>query len=220
MEDNSTEGDVQLVGEYITRENAKEAEPVGPPRHKPAKRQRVEGRQSKKAVKRQKTAILPDQAPAAVEAPGNYSSLISAEGEHISAIIKECFQSFAPLLFKGSGAGQIMGRAETEGDQQPLIKGDSSGTHGARSDQTAARDPTPAWGTGGKEQENVTAMRLSPEAYIRPSLGSPAMTTRSAGLANAIPLTVKERIWRKEFIDIFTLLEIQLEGLDVTVCDK
>ncbi|KAJ1103457.1 hypothetical protein NDU88_000880 [Pleurodeles waltl] len=44
--------------------------------------------------------------------------------------------------------------------------------------------------------------------------------TRTAGLANAIPLTVKERIWRKEFIDIFSLLKIQREGLDLTVCDK
>ncbi|KAJ1196786.1 hypothetical protein NDU88_000650 [Pleurodeles waltl] len=46
------------------------------------------------------------------------------------------------------------------------------------------------------------------------------MTTRAAGLATAIPLAVKERIWRKEFIDIFSLLEIQLEGLDLTTCNK
>ncbi|KAJ1164474.1 hypothetical protein NDU88_004911 [Pleurodeles waltl] len=67
MEDNVAEGDVQLV--HITKEDAKETEPVGHPTHNAAKRQRVEGRQAKKVAKRPKAANPPDQAPAVVEAP-------------------------------------------------------------------------------------------------------------------------------------------------------
>ncbi|KAJ1119889.1 hypothetical protein NDU88_008073 [Pleurodeles waltl] len=46
------------------------------------------------------------------------------------------------------------------------------------------------------------------------------MVARAPGLASLIPLAVKERIWQREFIDIFTLLEIQVEGLDLTTVDK
>ncbi|KAJ1204302.1 hypothetical protein NDU88_008081 [Pleurodeles waltl] len=46
------------------------------------------------------------------------------------------------------------------------------------------------------------------------------MVSRAPGLASRISLAVKERIWRREFIDIFTLLEIQVEGLDLTTVDK
>ncbi|KAJ1131309.1 hypothetical protein NDU88_009647 [Pleurodeles waltl] len=43
--------------------------------------------------------------------------------------------------------------------------------------------------------------------------GAEQLSVRHARLRGHAP-------WRKEFIDIFTLLEIQLEGLDLTVCDK
>ncbi|KAJ1136643.1 hypothetical protein NDU88_003058 [Pleurodeles waltl] len=87
-------------------------------------------------------------------------------------------------------------------------------------EQQSTGDPAAAWGVLTKVAEATRNIGSAPESYARPSLGAPSMTTRAAGLATAIPLTVKERIWRKEFIDIFTLLEIQLEGLDLTICDK
>ncbi|KAJ1129492.1 hypothetical protein NDU88_007860 [Pleurodeles waltl] len=61
---------------------------------------------------------------------------------------------------------------------------------------------------------------LAPEAYKRGSLGIPYMVARAPGLASIILLAVKERIWHREFIDIFTILEIQVEGLDLTTVDK
>ncbi|KAJ1164476.1 hypothetical protein NDU88_004913 [Pleurodeles waltl] len=68
MEDNVAEGDVQFV--HITKEDTKEAEPVGHPTHNAAKRQRVERRQAKRVAKSPKAANPPDEAPAVVEAPG------------------------------------------------------------------------------------------------------------------------------------------------------
>ncbi|KAJ1204732.1 hypothetical protein NDU88_000170 [Pleurodeles waltl] len=135
-----------------------------------------------------------------------------AEGEHISELIKECFKSFAPLLLRGNGSGLGM-----EG-QGPM--GGQPGNQLVSEEQSTTGDPLTAWGTQGKVLDIPASIGNSPESYARPSLGPPAMTTKAAGLATAIPLTVKERIWRKEFIDIFTLLEIQLEGLDLTVCDR
>ena len=38
---------------------------------------------------------------------------------------------------------------------------------------------------------------------------------REMGLKRLIPLSVKEKIWRKEYIDIFTLLEVRAAGLDL-----
>ena len=35
------------------------------------------------------------------------------------------------------------------------------------------------------------------------------------GLARSIPLSVKEKMWRNEYIDIFTLLEVRAAGLDL-----
>ncbi|KAJ1139493.1 hypothetical protein NDU88_005864 [Pleurodeles waltl] len=57
-------------------------------------------------------------------------------------------------------------------------------------------------------------------AYVRPSSGDPPVMARETGLASLIPLAVKERIWRKEFINIFSLLEVCKAGLDLTIQDK
>ncbi|KAJ1188466.1 hypothetical protein NDU88_005227 [Pleurodeles waltl] len=46
------------------------------------------------------------------------------------------------------------------------------------------------------------------------------MVPRAPGLASMIPLAVKEQIWCIEFINMFSLLEIQVEGLDLTTVDK
>ncbi|KAJ1190077.1 hypothetical protein NDU88_006816 [Pleurodeles waltl] len=114
--------------------------------------------------------------------------------------------------------GPSLARAPAEEEsaptvRQPIIQATARELH-------STGDPAAAWGTLAAGAEAPRSMGSAPESYARPSLGAPSMTNRAAGLATAIPLTVKERIWRKEFIDIFTLLEIQLEGLDLTVCDK
>ncbi|KAJ1130333.1 hypothetical protein NDU88_008686 [Pleurodeles waltl] len=75
-------------------------------------------------------------------------------------------------------------------------------------------------GASAQKQGSTPAGELAPEADKRGSLGRPYMVTRAPGLASMIPLQVKERIWRREFIDIFSLLEIQVEGLDLTTIDK
>mgnify|MGYP002805014844 CR=1 FL=1 len=41
------------------------------------------------------------------------------------------------------------------------------------------------------------------------------MVARDMGLARLIPLSIKERVWRKEYIDIFSLLEVRAAGLDL-----
>ncbi|KAJ1210455.1 hypothetical protein NDU88_005819 [Pleurodeles waltl] len=71
-----------------------------------------------------------------------------------------------------------------------------------------------------KRRADGATQQQAPEAYKRGTLGRPYMVARAPGLASLIPLAVKERIWRREFIDIFTLLEIQVEGLDLTTVDK
>ncbi|KAJ1201059.1 hypothetical protein NDU88_004875 [Pleurodeles waltl] len=189
-------------------------------KRKPNKRQKLVGKPAKKAAKRtrgpdQDTASTPDP-----ETPESSSSRKSTDGEHISAIIKECLKSITPLLLKSGGARlgpDCTGKGKS---QENHSKGEGSGVHAQGSDRATPGDPTPAWGIPSQDIEPGKSLGQPPEAYTRPSLGRPAMTTRAAGLANAIPLTVKERVWRKEFIDIFSLLEIQLEGLDLTVCDK
>ncbi|KAJ1206301.1 hypothetical protein NDU88_001708 [Pleurodeles waltl] len=222
MEERVADGDVsQVLDPNLTmREDTNGPGSEGHPTHKANKRQRMEGKPTKKVAKRPKAANPPTQAPAAVEAPESSGLWKPSEGEHISAIIKGSFQSFAQLLLKSSGAEHSLGHAGKGGSQETLNKREGTGAQVVRSDQSATGDQTLAWGKRGKEQETARSVGQSPEAYLKPSLGPPAMTTRSAGLANAIPLTVKERIWLKEFIDIFSLLEIQLEGLDLTVCDK
>ncbi|KAJ1180013.1 hypothetical protein NDU88_005241 [Pleurodeles waltl] len=185
-----------------------------------SKRQRTEEKPAKKAAKWSRGMDQSTTAPPTREPPESSSLCTPAEGEHISAIIKECLNLFAPLLLKGSSAGlsiECAGKGESQGNPN---KGERSGTHAGRNEQITPGDPTPAWGIAGKVIDPPMSVGNPSETYARPSLGPPAMTTRAAGLANAIPLTVKERIWRKEFIDIFSLLEIQLERLDLTICDK
>ncbi|KAJ1210496.1 hypothetical protein NDU88_005860 [Pleurodeles waltl] len=46
------------------------------------------------------------------------------------------------------------------------------------------------------------------------------MVTTAPGLASMIPLAVEKHIWHREFIDIFSLLEMQVEGLNLTTLNK
>ncbi|KAJ1185733.1 hypothetical protein NDU88_002520 [Pleurodeles waltl] len=98
-----------------------------------------------------------------------------------------------------------------------------SGEEGPAPLRSPAR-PIQAWGAEptktARRRRHPTAEGQAPEAYKRGTLGRPYIVARAPGLASLIPLAVKERIWRREFIDIFTLLEIQVEGLDLTTVDK
>ncbi|KAJ1205235.1 hypothetical protein NDU88_000670 [Pleurodeles waltl] len=179
------------------------------PSQKSSKRQKSEGKPARRAAKRPRATVQSTD-ETAVPNPGASIARAPAEGEHISAIIQECFKSLAPLLLRAKVGGA---EGSVPSDRQASIQAEAREHH-------STGDPSTAWGTLTKVAEATLSMGSAPESYARPSLGAPSMTTRSAGLATAIPLTVKERILRKEFIDIFTLLEIQLEGLDLTICDK
>ncbi|KAJ1185600.1 hypothetical protein NDU88_002392 [Pleurodeles waltl] len=179
------------------------------PSQKSNKRQKPEGKPARKSAKRPKVTLQSTD-ETAVPNPGASVTRAPAEGEHISAIIQECFKSLAPLLLRAKVGGA---EGSVPSDRQASIQA-------AVREQHSTGDPSAAWGALTKVAEATPNMGSAPESYARPTLGAPSMTTRAAGLATAIPLMVKERIWRKEFIDIFTLLEIQLEGLDLTICDK
>ncbi|KAJ1178645.1 hypothetical protein NDU88_003888 [Pleurodeles waltl] len=182
-----------------------------PPPQKPGRRRRSEGKQASKPTKKARIVIQTTDDETAAK-PVDSRPSAPAEGEHISAIIEECFKSLAPLLLRGDRAGPAI-------DRTPPI-GRQPNTPAITLEPPPPSDPLTVWGAVAKGGIPTPSTGNPPEAYTRPSLGPPSMTTRAAGLATAIPLPVKERIWRKEFIDIFTLLEIQLEGLDLTVCDK
>ncbi|KAJ1084759.1 hypothetical protein NDU88_004905 [Pleurodeles waltl] len=187
---------------------------------KPNKRQKSMGKPAKKPTKRTRAPERETALPLDPETPENSSSRKAMDGEHINAIIKECLKSITPLLLKSCSAGASPDYTGKGKSQEHHSKGVGSRAHAQGTDRASPLDPTPAWGMPNRETEPFKSVGLPPEAYTRPSLGRPAMTTRAAGLANAIPLTVKERVWQKEFIDIFSLLEIQLEGLDLTICNK
>ncbi|KAJ1140935.1 hypothetical protein NDU88_007272 [Pleurodeles waltl] len=72
------------------------------PPQKPSRRQRSEGKQASKPTKRARVVIQTAEDEAAATPADNRPST-PAEGEHISAIIKECFKSLAPLLLRGDG---------------------------------------------------------------------------------------------------------------------
>ncbi|KAJ1101531.1 hypothetical protein NDU88_006598, partial [Pleurodeles waltl] len=184
---------------------------------KPSKRQKSAGKPARKPSKRTRVPECDTTSPGAPETPESSSSHKSTGGEHISAIIKECIKSITPLLLKSGSAGAGTGGSGKGECQDNPSKVGGSGVQAQGSDRASPGDPTAAWGAACRGREPTDSVGLPPEAYTRPSLGRPAMTTRAAGLANAIPLAVKERVWRKEFIDIFSLLEIQLEGLDLTI---
>ncbi|KAJ1119988.1 hypothetical protein NDU88_008171 [Pleurodeles waltl] len=176
--------------------------------------------------------------------PGPSKKAKTSNGEQISIIVQECLKSMAPLLFVRPGAG---GTENERGDSDlrkgsPHKRARGEKSQSARAANTPDRStspgsggeepahprsparPTQAWGTGpdrpAHRRRHTTAEGQSPEAYKRGSLGKPYMVSRAPGLASRISLAVKERIWRREFIDIFTLLEIQVEGLDLTTVDK
>ncbi|KAJ1154287.1 hypothetical protein NDU88_007040 [Pleurodeles waltl] len=62
---------------------------------KPRKRQKVEGKPARKAPKKTMGSNLSSTTSVMAEKPRNSSLLKPADGEHIGAIIKECFKFFA-----------------------------------------------------------------------------------------------------------------------------
>ncbi|KAJ1141040.1 hypothetical protein NDU88_007377 [Pleurodeles waltl] len=157
MEERTPEGDAQQVSDLnpTTMEYAGDPGPDFDPTHKASKWQRAEGKLAKKVAKKPRGANRPTSAPATVEAPENSSLWKPTEDENISAIIKECLKSFAPLLLKGSGSGWSQGSAKKGRSQESPNKGEGSGPQEAGSEWPAAGDPMPAWVLGGKDQDTV-----------------------------------------------------------------
>ncbi|KAJ1107509.1 hypothetical protein NDU88_004899 [Pleurodeles waltl] len=93
------------------------------PSQKAHKRQKTEGKPTRKTTKRPRG---PAQSAEETTAPNPGPSLARApaEGEHISAIITECFKSLAPLLMRAKGGG----RRERPHRQAAKYPGNSQGT--------------------------------------------------------------------------------------------
>ncbi|KAJ1139677.1 hypothetical protein NDU88_006044 [Pleurodeles waltl] len=155
----------------------KAAEQAPLPPEKPGRRQRSEGKQSRKPNKKARVVIQStDDATAAT--PEASRPRAPAEGEHINAIIKE---SLAPLLLRGDGAGPAI-----EGTQ-PIDR--QASIPAIAIERPPPSDPLTAWGAASKGRNPTLNAGNPPDTYARPSLGPPSMTTRAAGLATAIPLT-------------------------------
>ncbi|KAJ1157662.1 hypothetical protein NDU88_010366 [Pleurodeles waltl] len=157
-----------------------------PRSQKASKGQKSEGKPARMTAKRPRVAVRSTEEDTAPK-PGSSIARAPAEGEHISAIIQECFKSLAPLLLRGNGV-------VTEGIA-PLDR--QASTHAAAREHHSSGDPLAAWSATTKVPDTTLNMGNAPKSYTRPSLGAPSMTTRAAGLATAIPMTVKERICRK-----------------------
>ncbi|KAJ1139650.1 hypothetical protein NDU88_006017 [Pleurodeles waltl] len=208
MEERVADGDVSQVSDpnLTTREDTNGPWSKGHPTHKTNKRQRTEGKPAKKVAKRPKAANPPTQAPAALEAPKSTGLWKPSEGEHISTIIKECLQSFAPLLLNSSGTGHSLGCAGKGETQETLYKGEGTGAQVVRSEQSATGDPTPAWRVGAKSK--------------RPLIRSPCNDNKVCRSGKRNTTNNKRKNMAKGIHRFFSLLEIQLKGLDLTVCDK
>ncbi|KAJ1178233.1 hypothetical protein NDU88_003480 [Pleurodeles waltl] len=124
-----------------------------------------------------------------------------------------------PVMEPGAeGAAEKAGQTPT--DEQDNAKDECKQNEKATwHEEPSAKvtDTTKAWVGGATQGAGVG--KLASE-YIRPSPGDTHVIAREAGLANLIPLAAKEKIWRKEFIDLFLLLEVRHGGLDLTTCDK
>ncbi|KAJ1112998.1 hypothetical protein NDU88_001258 [Pleurodeles waltl] len=109
MEDKGSESperEVVLSAPLSLIDNAGATEHTTPPQQKANKRQRSEGKPAQKPAKRTKVVAqgTEDDTAATTEASRPRAP---AEGEHISALIKECFESLAPLLMRGEGVGLV-----------------------------------------------------------------------------------------------------------------
>ncbi|KAJ1217597.1 hypothetical protein NDU88_005190 [Pleurodeles waltl] len=180
----------------------------------------------------------PDAGP-----PGPSKRGKANNGEQISMIVQECLKSMVPLLFAKHGdVHKTKGPGDTESREDPAPscawgKGSQATRAGAPREQCQSPDGGKRQLTqaphhcqhkcGARAQIGMHAGGAAHQLTVRPqkltkggTLGRPYIVARAPGLASLIPLAVKERIWRREFIDIFTLQEIQVEGLDLTMMDR
>ncbi|KAJ1114626.1 hypothetical protein NDU88_002861 [Pleurodeles waltl] len=98
-----------------------------------------------------------------------------------------------------ASAGQVRGRDTN----LPLTVQGEVSTLGA---EVAARE-APNTPVGGSDKATV----------VRPD---PPLLSGRSSLAWRVPLEARERIWKREFIDIFSLLTFAKEGADITVPSK
>ncbi|KAJ1112658.1 hypothetical protein NDU88_000919 [Pleurodeles waltl] len=208
------------------------------PQSEAKKRQRNASRGLKKGDKKEAGKLTESGTPG----PSKRAKVNNRE--QISAIVQECLKSMALLLFVKPGVAcntEGSGGTEPKRDMGPrdnqkqgataarvdMPREQCSSTKRGEEEATSAgtrAPPTQAWGSdtekNGHRWLSPSVGGLAPEAYKTGSLGRPYMVARAPGLASLIPLAVKKRIWRREFIDIFSLLEIQVEGLGLTTVDE
>ncbi|KAJ1127527.1 hypothetical protein NDU88_005926 [Pleurodeles waltl] len=163
MEESGPEG----VVPQLSDQNAPSREDAGDPgsevdhTHKPSKRQRSVGKPAKKVVKKPKGPDRSTAPPPDLEAPESGSTHTPTEGEHLSAIIKECLKSITPLLLKGGGTGPNLDCAGKGRSQENLSKGQGPGLHTEGNERAHSGDPTPACGVASKEIEPLEWLDLT-----------------------------------------------------------
>ncbi|KAJ1185803.1 hypothetical protein NDU88_002590 [Pleurodeles waltl] len=100
----SIEHEVETTAPASLTDKAGTTERTSPPPQKPGKQQRSEGKPARKSTKKARVVVQSTEDETSVT-PEASRPRAPAEGEHISAIIKECFKSLEPLLLRGDGAG-------------------------------------------------------------------------------------------------------------------
>ncbi|KAJ1105405.1 hypothetical protein NDU88_002811 [Pleurodeles waltl] len=178
----SGEHDLEATALSSLADDAGIAERISPPPQKASKRQRSEGKPAMKTAKKTRVVVQSTEEDTSAS-PESSISQAPAEGEHISAIIKECFKSLTPLLLRGDGSGLV-----TEGIA-PI--GRQPSTQAVAKEHLSPGDPLTAWSATTKVIDTTLNTGNPPESYTRQSLGPPSLTTRAAGLATAITLTEK-----------------------------
>ncbi|KAJ1189421.1 hypothetical protein NDU88_006166 [Pleurodeles waltl] len=76
------------------------------PPQKANKRQRSEGKPARKTAKKSRVGVRNTEEDTSATPESSLARAL-AEGEHLNAIFKECFKSFAPLLLRGNGARPV-----------------------------------------------------------------------------------------------------------------
>ncbi|KAJ1214053.1 hypothetical protein NDU88_001681 [Pleurodeles waltl] len=99
-----------------------------------------------------------------------------------------------------AGVGQVWGR---DTNSPPTVLGEAS----ARGAEVSGTLVAPDAQAGGSDKATI----------VRPD---PPLLSRRSSLAWRVPLEARERIWKREFIDIFSLLTFAKEGADITVPSK
>ncbi|KAJ1081524.1 hypothetical protein NDU88_001706 [Pleurodeles waltl] len=100
----TTEREEETTAPASLTDKAGATERASLPPQKPGRQQRSEGKQARKPTKKARVVIQSTEDETALTPEASRPSA-PAEGEHISAIIKECIKSLAPLLLWGDGAG-------------------------------------------------------------------------------------------------------------------